>query len=394
VSETPDILLLDDGELDELARALEGLDLAYQRLRGGEIGDAVRPPRRLLVATPRRASAVESVAGPGTPVAIVAAREDSPSMRDILRRRGFELLVRLPAHRAVWRLLVQRSLFRGPERRAEARLPVGSGVALETPETRRGALLVDVSNRGCRVLTTQELWSGSSVSVEIPASAAGGRPLRLEGRVLRVNAGRAEDGRVSHSAALLFDAEMSEATREHLASLLNSWNRGPASLAAGRLAVAPLPAVSSESLGITLDDETDPPVSANIEIGIEVGRDERRRHPRRAFEEVVAARSPGDSRVLMGRDLSAGGMRVERLPDLGVGEHLELAIWPPGGAEPLRVRARVVRDDGELGFALAFEDVPGEAAEALEKMVAGLPDVESLAEGEPERLGSVISEIL
>jgi c-di-GMP-binding flagellar brake protein YcgR len=99
-------------------------------------------------------------------------------------------------------------------------------------------------------------------------------------------------------------------------------------------------------------------------------------------------------KVLMGRDLSAGGMRIEAMAGLEVGERFRIAIYGPGCDEPYLLEACVVRDDGESGLGLAFENVPEEVAEALEKLVACLPDVESLEDDEACGLGAVISEIL
>ena len=64
------------------------------------------------------------------------------------------------------------------------------------------------------------------------------------------------------------------------------------------------------------------------------------------------------------------------------------------GAAAKMIGARVIRDDGEEGLALGFEKLPKETARALEKLVACLPDVESLEDSEVAGLGSVISEIL
>ena len=70
------------------------------------------------------------------------------------------------------------------------------------------------------------------------------------------------------------------------------------------------------------------------------------------------------------------------------------AIYGPESQEPFRVKAEVHRDDSEGGLALHFVDVPKKTAHALEKLVACLPDIESLEEEEGERLGAIISEIV
>ena len=96
----------------------------------------------------------------------------------------------------------------------------------------------------------------------------------------------------------------------------------------------------------------------------------------------------------MGRDLSSGGMRVEQAPDLALGSRFRLAIYGPALQEPYLIDARVERDDGDDGLVLRFLDISDENARKLEKLVACLPDVESLAEGEMSGMGSVISEII
>ena len=408
---TPRILLLDDGELNDIAATLENLDLPFTRLRGGQIPQEVRPPLDLLVTTPRRAPVARRGsppgAKPGCPTRIIAVEEDCNSMRRMLRRMGFHLLVRRPAHPEVWRLLIQRALYDGAERRDAARVPVGSEVRVAGDRASRRAVLLDISNRGCRLRSQSPFEPGAEISLEIGAEAAGGRPLSLHGRLVRTaNEATSDDG-IGHSAALLFDSSIDEATRLHLARLLNTWASGPGSLAAPQLGANTLPPCESpETPGFTLDEETDPAVVANLEVELSVPGDApaedgetdaqrgRRQNPRGSYSEKVLAFGERDNRVLMGRDLSSGGMRVEALPDLAPGDQFRLAIYGPDRPEPTMVDTEVVRDDGESGMALRFLDVAPDDAARLEKLVACLPDVESLESGEADGLGAVISEIV
>ena len=48
-----------------------------------------------------------------SPTRVVAVSEDSPSMRQMMRRHGIQFLVREPSHTEVWRLLVRRALYQG-----------------------------------------------------------------------------------------------------------------------------------------------------------------------------------------------------------------------------------------------------------------------------------------
>jgi hypothetical protein len=99
-------------------------------------------------------------------------------------------------------------------------------------------------------------------------------------------------------------------------------------------------------------------------------------------------------RVLLGRDISPDGMRVGAQPDLAPGSMLQLAIYAAAGEPPIAVRARVVRNDGPAGVALRFEDLAQDAVRRIEQLVARLPSVEPLQEGECAALGSVVSRVL
>ena len=124
--------------------------------------------------------------------------------------------------------------------------------------------------------------------------------------------------------------------------------------------------------------------------------EDRRKNPRVAFERSVTSLDEEANLVLMGRDLSVGGMRIEPHSslDLEVGAMLRLAIYGVPREEPFIVRARVVRNDGDDGVGLRFEQIASGVAARLESLVANLPSVESLHGGETDALGSVVSRIL
>lgn len=414
----PQILLLDDGELSDVAGMLDRLHIDHVRLRGGQVEDDLDPPSHLLIATPRRASAVrdDAAEGPpgGMPLRIISVDEDSNAMRQMLRRMGFHLLVRRGAHAEVWRLLVERALFQGDERREDPRVPVGVAISFSAFKESRGALqrapalLLDISNRGCRLGTHEMLAPGSAISLAMRLDDQGGDTLHLRGRVVRCATDSSKSA-AGYTAAMLFDRDLAEADRMLLTRLLNDLSVGPGSLTYGPAEALP-PCESPVIPGLTLDAETDPAFHAGVKIELEpaaaTGAEpgelielNRRRGPRGNFESRVVATSEAGSgqpasRVLMGRDLSAGGMRIEQAADIRVGERFRLAIYGPADQQPFLIDARVERDDGDAGFGLRFVDVPEEAQRGLEKLVACLPDIESLEGGETGGLGAVISEIL
>jgi hypothetical protein len=409
-SESPDspnrqILLVDDGELDPVAAVLESEGIAFERLRGGMIPAQIAPPRDLLIVTPRHVGRIRrgspAEAAPGRPVRIIAVHEDSPAMRRRLRRSGIQLLVRLPAAPDIWRLLVARALYQGDERREDARVAVGSPVAIgaeSAAEARSATILLDLSNRGCRLQTNEALSIDEAVVFTIAADPEAGcldEPLTLRGRVRRTVHSQ---GPGCTLAANVFDPDMPEPDRIRLTGLINRWASGPQSLVSAPRNDAPvIPPCQLDSLpDLTLDDETDPPVSSHGEVLVRLaGREgDARAAARGAFESPVVAVGHDGPKVFIGRDLSARGMRIERLGELRLGERFRLALHGPGTLPPFVVHATVARDDGDRGFALIFDRVDPATAAALEKLVSCLPDIESLEDGEIGGLGAILSEIV
>ena len=404
------ILLVDDGELDEVAAVLESEGLPYDRMRGAHIPAEIPPPRDLLIVTPRRVERVRrgspSEASPGRPVRIIAVQEDSPPMRRRLRQAGLHLLVRLPANAEIWRLLIARALYQGSERREDHRVAVGSRVAIDidaqSPEGELATILVDLSNRGCRLQTPENFSVGDPIVFALPANHDPGRedePFTLRGRVRRI---AVQAGSEESMLAVVFDPGMSDESRTRLTALINRWASGPDSLE--RVLEPIVPAIPSCQLAslpeLTLDDETDPPIPARTEIRVQLADvsespdAERRSRARGRYESQIVTEGEDGPVVLIGRDLSASGMRIEHIGLLSLGDRFRVALHGPGPGERFVVNAEITRDDGDDGFALVFDDVDSATATELEKLVACLPDVESLDAGEIGGLGAILSEIL
>ncbi len=413
MSQTDDaLLLLDDGELDPVAAVLERSGLAFRRLRGGEIAEDMAPPRALLIATPRHADKVQPGSPPGAlpgrPVRIVAVQEDSPSLRQMMRNKGFHLLIRQPAHETVWRLSIQRALFQGDERRREVRLPVGAQISLAasydksdktSPAARRPSILLDISNRGCHFVDDTPFPQGAHVSFELPATTTGADPVALRGRIIRCGPWQLGD-KCRHSCAMLFDDDLDEATRMGLARMINARISGPLSLADPAPEALSLPAIDSPALpGLELDDETDPAVHTSVSVELAVASSDttdpnRRKQRRGDYQQRIEVECSGHTTILMGRDLSATGMRVERFADARIGAHLELALYGPSEAEPIPIDAEIIRDDGERGIALRFCNLSRDDASKLERFIACLPAVESLEDPEAAGMGAVLTEVM
>jgi hypothetical protein len=429
----PSVLLLDDGELNDIQALLEEVGVPFARVRGGAIVNGTPPPSDLLISTPRRIDAVRQMGGDGAsrPVRLVVVEEDSNALRDQLRRSGFDYMVRRPVHPEALRLLLLRCLYRGEERRREPRVAVGFEVSYRSGLMTRRAVLADLSVHGCRLVGSQSIEAGRRIRVNVPEALETGDPVSIPGRVLRVDRPKGNERQHLYSAAILFDDMQSDA-REALELLIEDLALGPATLrrvaAMGRSAEAPAappgpppakpaakaepkPAARPEAKPAAARAGTGKPAApahaadTEIEVDVSVERsapaahdhhgDADRRDQRRVrYVHTVPAFGKRALRVLVGRDLSVGGMRIEPLPGLRKGDRLHLAIYGEAGEAPFLVWGTVTRDDGAAGMAISFDPLDSAIGERLERLVGSLPAVESLHDTEAEAMGTVMTEIL
>ncbi len=460
------VLLLDDGELDDIQQILQEQGIGYGRVRGGAIVDNTPAPSKLLVATPRRIDAVH-LPEPGSPEAdgltrIVVVSEDSTTLRARLREVGFDYLVRRPVHPEALRLLVLHCVYSGEERRREPRVPVGLEVSFRTGLLPRRATLADLSTRGARILSRWPLEPGRRITITIPQSTGIPEAITLKGRVIRMSLDEHLGPEGPYWAAIAFN-EIKADTRHELEWILEERARGPATLRSNgkgdgkedradaepaKLILDPPETRASDlehDLSVPVDirmdlepdvnaddaadnagddpaadpsvDQADHPsdhettlVDANIDKlfddpapavaapsradAVTKADDDRRTTTRHDYDRKVPAFGDRAMRVLVARDLSMGGMRVEPDTGLELGDRIHLAIYGAADEEPFLVWATVTRDDGEDGMALVFENVHEVVAQQLEAVVAALPAVESLHDDEVRAMGTVITEIL
>jgi hypothetical protein len=384
---TSSVLLLHDGELEDVRELLDELGADYLNLRGGAIPERVDPPEKLFIATSRRAMMAgewpPSRGVPPQPFKIGIVSEDSNTLRSMLRRIGFDLLIRRPVHPYALRLLILRALYSGTERRREHRVPVGYEISYRNGVRRRKATLVELTSRGCRLLSEHPIKVGSRLTLDIASEITGSRSMQLRAKVIRSGPAGHDADRQQQAVALCFE-RLSAGNRRQLGEVLKRRASGTPVLpkgmarATGAVTTAQATALGGEST----------PIAAAGSI------EDRRKNPRAAFEHSVRALDEEAELVLMGRDLSVSGMRLEPQSQLEVGAKLRLAIYGEPTEEPFVVRARVVRNDGDDGVGLRFEQVASGVGARLESLVASLPSVESLHGGETDALGSVVSQIL
>jgi hypothetical protein len=412
----PSVLLLDDGELDDIQRLLEETGVPYARVRGGAIVDGTPPPQDLLISTPRRIEAVRKVGSqPDAPalVRLVVVNEDSNTLREQLRRCGFDYLVRRPVHPEALRLLVLRCLYRGEERRREPRVAVGFEVSFRTGLMSRRAVLADLSVHGCRLVAEASIDAGRRIRVNVPEALETGDPVAISGRVLRVDRPKEADRAHLYSAAVLFDP-LSQDARDAVELLIEDLSLGPATLrrtlppSSGPRQAPPARekrAHTGTPPRVEAGREAEPGSEAAIEVDVQLDpkaepkpasehSGDRRDRRRAAYSHTVPAFGKRALRVLVGRDLSVAGMRIEPLPGLKLGDRLHLAIYGDPGESPFLVWATVTRDDGDVGMALSFDSLDAQIGERLERLVGSLPSVESLHDTEAQAMGSVMTEIL
>ncbi|MCH8891673.1 MAG: PilZ domain-containing protein [Myxococcales bacterium] len=450
----PSVLILDDGELDDVQRILEELQVEFGRVKGGAIAPNTPHPKLLLMATPRRisaASAIDDASGDeDPPVRVVIVDQDSKTLRDQLREIGFDYLVRRPVHPEALRLLIMHSLYRGEEKRREPRVAVGLEISFQTGEIPRRATLVDLSTGGCRLISPFELEVGKRVHVMLPETLGATESITLEGEILRSSYDKRIGEEGMYSAAVQFE-NLSSDLRHELEWVIEDKVGGPPALnntsesaqgdagadpstphtkptytvkRAGKRRPLRRTLLEKDSLVLKSDPRSEgavPPTTSNptseaaveqehcplsMPVDIKMARkespaqqpstshDDRRATARHPYTARVPAFGTRALRVLIGRDISVGGMRIESNPDLEVGDRLHLAIYGNASEEPFLVWSTVLRGDGRGGTAVAFDAVHPSIAKQLEALVASLPSVESLHDDEATAMGTVLTEIM
>jgi PilZ domain-containing protein len=382
----PAVLVLDDGELDDIQQLLQEMAIPFARIRGGAIVRGCEPPRDLLIATPRRIEAVRDAVGEATdpPVRMMIVNEDSNAMRMQLRRDGFDYLVRRPVHAEALRLMLLHCCYKGEERRREPRVAVGVEVSYSVGLSTRLATLVDLSSRGCRLLTRHRIERGKRIQVLIPEAldaAEGGALLTVPGRAVHIE-GTESGGIECFRVGISFE-KLDEDVRGAIALIIEDRAQGPMTLR-GAQEPAPLPATPPREK----KSEAQPAGERAVPLA------DRRHQPRAAYSQTIPAFGERALRVLVGRDLSVDGMRVQPQPEIWIGDHLQLAIYGEAGDQPMLIWGRVERSDGRRGVLIRFDPLDPQTQARLERLVATLPAVESLDDSEAEAMGTVLGEIL
>ena len=370
------LLLLHDGELADVRAVAESLGA-----RVVECAPAEAPPDwDVLIASARHARDTYLRSTRLRAVRVAVIESNSRTLRNLVRRAGMDLIVRRPVHPTALRLLLLHALYRGPERRSR-RVAVGAPVRFRCGLRRRDGVLADLSMRGCMILSPRSVRVGQGIVVWVPDATNEAKSFAVRGAVVRILSGPG----VERGFGVDFGV-VSKHLVPALKASVAAYLEGPAAHA-GSEAGKPRPILA------------EPPVAQeSIEVEAPIAPehpDERRERERRTYAgRRVVALGEEAARVLIGRDLSTGGMRVDPTPDLSVGQQLQIAIHAGPGQTPLVVQAAVVRDDGPRGLGLRFVALDEAAERYLAKMVDSLPDPDAtggaVASGDDDEGGAVV----
>jgi len=370
---TPVSLLVHDGELSEVRDLLSELGASFVERRGALKQEDHEAQWHLVISSPQRLLALHLQNLENPPRQIAVCDQDSRTLRTSLRRAGVQTMVRRPVHPAALRALVVHALYRGPEKRRSRRVSVGATVRYRIGWRQRPAILADLSQGGCRLLAAEEIDRGRAFKLLVDAEVAGGKAFSVRARSLGcAPAGAAAAG--ANAITAKFE-NLSAGLAEKIGAAVSAHVSGPATFS------------DEVAQDVATPTAETPPTTASPD-GPE--SEDRREGERHAIERGVAGLDDEATRILMGRDISLGGMRVDANPRLRVGESLDLAIHVDGRDKPLVLGARVHRDDGERGVVLRFLGVPNETARELTDLLAALP----LIDPGDENGGYLMSEIL
>jgi hypothetical protein len=367
------IWILDDGELLEIRDLLRDAGIPF--------GEGHAPPdtRVQLLVTSARRALLDQGKGPESDTHLILLQESSPELCNVLEGSGCGLVMPLPLNIHAFTLLLNYALYEGPEKRFSRRVLLSAPVEIKRGLQWIDATLISLSLRGCGVVTDLELRIGREHELKLPTSLTAGDALTLNGRALSSRPA-AGGGFESAMAFRLADA----GDRRALIGILDQ--HGPGAELKPRVgSTGSAAAVVAEPEGLR---GANPLGTANGD------ESERRGGERKHFTRRVVAAGSGISHVLIGRDLSSGGMRVRPDPDLEIGDVIKISVHGHPGQPAIMVKARVMRDDGDQGMVLRFDELRRSIQRRLEEMVANLPGLPPGKRSDIQAPANVIGEVL
>ncbi len=380
------------------------------------------------------------------PRTVAVVDDASRTLLSHLNRVGAALVIHRPIHPRTLRLLLLHEIYRGPERRTRKRILIGHPIRVVSGLFKQRATLCELSPDGARIELPGTPKIGSKLRILIGKDLTGGKPLKLQAKVMRCIRPSGEEGR--RDAEIGVELINPKQDRQAIASVLQRYARGPAAWAgksASQTSTSDTPVLASidetettTDSGIRADQDgsgppgetIDPEASARrlppshrparsespnfIKVtGTSQRRDatirsasaeatakptaapasadasDRRSETRVTYDRRVVALGQEAARVLVGRDLSHGGMRIASNEAIHVGDAFRIALHGGSEAEPIVVNATALRDDGEDGLVLSFGDLSASQREQLDELLATTASIHSVGD-EADGAGSIV----
>ena len=378
------ILLVHDGELDDVVNLIEEIGAQVVERRGKVANDELKSDWDVAIATPRRLMELNFSGAPKQPLRIAFLDGDARTAHAMLQRTGVDMTVRRPVHPMALRLLILHTIYRGPEKRKLQRVSVGTAVSFRMGLRKRNALLADISRGGCLLISSEPILRGKSLKLSFSSEITGGRALGVAGKVVRC--GRAAGGMPGVEQIAIGFEGVSSSVAKQLAAIVKTFAKGPAVYTetdsrdlAALEALGQRPMTRKRNAAAV----TPPPSRA---------RSERREIPRAQIPQPATLPAQA-SKVLVGRDISLKGMRIEPNASLSLGDEVRIAVHIRTRKEPFVVDVRVERDDGAKGLLLGFHNMSDESRTYLAKIVNFLPILAARGGADGES-GMIVSEII
>ncbi len=368
VTNRSSVLVLDDGELENVYRMLQKLGTDVVRLQGAEIGRSVPEPRDLLISAGRRTlrempELVPSTDAASRPIWVCVHNQDFLPMRARLCEMGVHYLLQNALdERSRQRFLIQ-LLRKGAERRGNLRLPLGGDICYRTDAATQPGRLVELSLQGCRLLTQESFDPGTQLTALLPPALGGGNELELAGTVLRVADQESHGGHDAFVTVIQFDG-LEPDQFEQLEGII----RG-------------------ERIGTKITPLASPP---NQDMAANRRADARHGYDGRA--KVLGFELP-DPDLVLGCDLSLSGVRLSGCPGLVAGTTVTIALFGAAREEPTVLDATVVRGSQDGEVALAFDAVSPKGQRAIEKLLRAQPLLDALHQSDPNAGRTIVAEI-
>jgi hypothetical protein len=383
----PSALLLDDGELGRVRSVLARLGVEFEHHTGYEGAGGVFRPRQLLVTSASRAgfvSELETLDGEACdPIWVCAHNQDFLPMRERLRGLGAHYLISSVLDLVAMRLFFLQVLHRGAERRRNPRLQVLEAIPYRIGAVSGKGHLEEISRGGCRVVTTEPAPAGTDATVCLPPELSRGEKWWLSGTVTHCSPEAERSGGEGFSVIVVF-CNLEPGAQACVDAILAGRNLGT------RITPLDPPHEQSAEMPERAPDRSPPPAAPpapDAEAAEAARRDPRHRYPSKLM--VLDDDAP---RVVLGRDLSVTGIRLAAHPSLSVGARLSIVLYGGVGDEELEVAAEVVREDAG-GFGLNFVSVTSEQQAWLGRVIAELPQIQSL-DGDRSSGGRIVSKLV